>query len=104
MFLVIFSTEPLPGGDVPCKLPSFMSAVLSLLYPVCFLSDHVPDWTWFGFVYIVTTAGFVAYQFVIWNKQEKQTHMTTNISVQYNGVFLPDIIFLTLCSHHRGSY
>ena len=28
--------------------------------------------------------------------------MAINISVQYNGGFLPDIILLTLCYYHRG--
>ena len=29
--------------------------------------------------------------------------MTINVSVQYNGGFLPDIILLTLCYYHRGT-
>ena len=28
--------------------------------------------------------------------------MAINISVQYNGGFLPDMILLTLCNYHRG--
>ena len=29
--------------------------------------------------------------------------MAINVSVQYNGGFLPDIILLTLCYYHRGT-
>ena len=29
--------------------------------------------------------------------------MAINVSVQYNGGFLPDIILLTQCYHHRGT-
>ena len=29
--------------------------------------------------------------------------MVINVSVQYNGGFLPDIILLTLCYYHRGT-
>ena len=29
--------------------------------------------------------------------------MAINVSVQYNGGFLPDIILLTECYHHRGT-
>ena len=29
--------------------------------------------------------------------------MAINISVQYNGGFLPDIVVLTLCDYHRGT-
>ena len=29
--------------------------------------------------------------------------MATNISVKYNGGFLPDIILLTQCYYHRGT-
>ena len=29
--------------------------------------------------------------------------MATNVSVQYNGGLLPDIVLLTQCYHHRGT-
>ena len=29
--------------------------------------------------------------------------MAINVSVQYDGEFLPDIILLTQCYHHRGT-
>ena len=29
--------------------------------------------------------------------------MAINVSVQYNGVLLPDIILLTQCYYHRGT-
>ena len=29
--------------------------------------------------------------------------MAINVSVQYNGGFLPDIMLLTLCYYHRGT-
>ena len=29
--------------------------------------------------------------------------MAINISIQYNGGFLPDIILLTQCYYHRGT-
>ena len=29
--------------------------------------------------------------------------MAINVSVQYNGGLLPDIILLTQCYHHRGT-
>ena len=31
-------------------------------FPAFFFSDRVPGWFWFGSVYLVTTAGFVADQ------------------------------------------
>ena len=31
-------------------------------------------------------------------------HMAVNVSVQYNGGLLPDIILLTQCHFHRGTH
>ena len=42
--------------------------------PVSSVSDRVPGWTWFGSVYLMTTAGFVADQFMR-DKQQQQLHL-----------------------------
>ena len=44
--------------------------------------------------YIVS--GFVFTVFLV-------SRMASNVSVQYNGGFLPDIMLLTQCYYHRGT-
>ena len=63
-----FSPEFLPGDDVLCRLLS-RRILLSAFFPVClsyfilfFPTLFVPDVFWWNFLYLVTTAGFVADQ------------------------------------------
>ena len=69
MFLGFPSPESLPGDDVLCRLlPRPLSSV-------CFLflfSNRVrPDLFWCNFPYLVTTAGFVADQLIMRDKQQR---------------------------------
>ena len=88
-------------------------------FPLFFLSDRVPGLVWFGSIYLVTTAGFVEEQLIIvalfmYGSMALVPYIITtlltmyyrvfcyvwwlcmaiNISVQYNGGLLPDIILL----------
>ena len=66
--------ESLPGDDVLCRLlprplPSvcFLPCWFVLFYFVlfCFPTVFVPDLFWCNFLYLVTTAGFVADQLIM---------------------------------------
>ena len=59
LFLFCVSSVSLPGNDVLCWLLSctFSYCLLSLFFP-----KYVLGFVWFGPVYLVTTAGFVAEQ------------------------------------------
>ena len=67
-----FPPESLPGGDVLCRLlPRPLSSVcflpcsFVLFCFVLFLTVFVPDLFWCNFLYLVTTAGFVADQLIM---------------------------------------
>ena len=59
LFLFCVSSVSLPGDDVLCWLLSCPSS--SVCFPF-FLSGYVQGLVWFGSVYLVTTARFVADQ------------------------------------------
>ena len=59
-FIVLVSSVSLPGDDVFCWLLS--CPFHYVCFPRVFFSDGISVWTWFGFAYLVTTAGFVADQ------------------------------------------
>ena len=56
----------------------------------------------FGFTAYVITSCFMMYNFVFAGFFSCPC-MAINVSVQYNGGLLPDIILLTLCYYHRGT-
>ena len=68
-----------------CRLCPFLATmpfadyclVRFLLFAFLF-PERVPGLIWFGLVYFVTTAGFVADQQIMWDKQQ-QTTLTINI-------------------------
>ena len=70
MWSIVFSSVSLPGDNVlcrllPCPLPS-----------LCFPSDRIPGLVWFGSVYFVTTAGFVADQLTGGKQQQQQQRVS----------------------------
>ena len=72
LFLVFPPPESLPGDDVLCRLlprplPSvcFLPCLCVLFCFVFFLTVFVPDLFWCKFLYLVTTAGFVADQLIM---------------------------------------
>ena len=71
-FLCTFlATMPFAGNFlVRCCLLSAFPAFSFLSF---FFSEIVPGLIWFGSVYLVTTAGFVADPFM-WDKQQQQTN------------------------------
>ena len=65
VFVLWFSPpESLPGDDVLCRLlPRPLSSVCFLFF--FFPTVFVPDLFWCNFLYLVTTAGFVADQLIM---------------------------------------
>ena len=61
--LVFSPPESLPGDDILCRLlpRPLPSVCFFFLFPTVF----VPDLFWFNFLYLVTTAGFVADQLIM---------------------------------------
>ena len=64
--------ESLLGDDVLCSyfyarflLSSFFPVYLSYFVLFCFPTVFVPDFFWCNFLYLVTTAGFVADQLIM---------------------------------------
>ena len=67
----VFSPELLPGDDVLCRLLSrplpSVCFLPCLFVSFCFVfpTVFVPDLLWCNFLYLVTTAGFVAGQLIM---------------------------------------
>ena len=78
LFLGFSPPESLPGDDVLCRLlprplpygcflPCLFVSFCFVLFPTVF----VPDLFWCNFLYLVTTAGFVADQLIMRDKQQR---------------------------------
>ena len=64
LFLVFCPPESLPGDDVLCRLlPRPLPSVCFLFFS--FPTVFVPNLFWCKFLYLVTTAGFVADQVIM---------------------------------------
>ena len=65
LFLGFSTPESLPGDDVLCRLlPRPLPSVCFLFFSF-FPTVSVPDLFWCNFLYLVTTAGFVASQLIM---------------------------------------
>ena len=78
LFLDFSPPESLPGDDVLCRLlprplPSvcFLPCLFALFCFVFFPTVFAPDLFWCKFLYLVTTAGFVADQLIMQDKQQR---------------------------------
>ena len=64
--LVFSPPESLPGDDVLCKLlPRPLPSVCFIFFLFYFPTVFVPNLFWCNFLYLVTTAGFVADQLIM---------------------------------------
>ena len=71
-FIVCFFSVSLPGDDALCWLLSCPFS--SVCFPCFFFSERVPGLIWFGSIYLVTTAGFVADHLMRDKQQNNNTH------------------------------
>ena len=68
--LVFPPPESLPGDDVLCRLlPRPLPSVCFLFFS--FPTVFAPNLFWCNFLYLVTTAGFVADQLMMWDRQQR---------------------------------
>ena len=92
LFLVLFEfvfSVSLPGDDVLFWL--FFLSVSFCLLSLHFFSDRVPGLGWFGSVYLETTAGFIADQFME-DKQQQSKHYSKKQDKSINNFLAYDIL------------
>ena len=86
----LFSSEPLSGDDVLCRLlarpvPSvcFISLFVCLFVLFSLTIVFVLGLFWSGFVYLVTSAEFVADQLKMWDKRQQRVRFCVLLSLLF---------------------